>query len=69
MTNCHSQPKWCASLTARERETHTQHIYPWSNLELMLETCPFELLGAYSGFTFNKGSARSDRVHFVLRRP
>ena len=35
----------------------------------MLETWPFELLGAYSGFTFNKGSARSDRVHFVLRRP
>ena len=50
-------------------ETHTQHIYPWSDLQLMLETCPFELLGAYSGFTFNKGSARSDRVHFVLRRP
>ena len=58
-----------ATVTGVFEETHTQHIYPWSNLELMLETCPFELLGAYSGFTFNKGSARSDRVHFVLRRP
>ena len=50
-------------------ETHTQHIYSWSDLQLILEACPFELLGAFSGFTFNKGSARSDRVHFVLRRP
>ena len=50
-------------------ETHTQHIYSWSDLQLIVDACPFELLGAYSGFTFNKGSARSDRVHFVLRRP
>ena len=50
-------------------ETHTQHIYSRSDLQLILQACPFELLGAFSGFTFNRGSARSDRVHFVMRRP
>jgi len=48
-------------------ETHTQHIYPWKELIAHIDDSPFELLGAFDGFTFNKGSARSDRIHFVLR--
>ncbi len=51
------------------RETHSQRIYPHSDLLARIEASPFELLGAYDGFTFNRGSDESDRVHFVLRSP
>ena len=49
-------------------ETHTQHIYRWKDLIAHIEASPFELLDVFDGFTFNKGSARSHRIHFVLRR-
>ena len=48
-------------------ETHTQHIYPWEELLAHIKNSPFELLGAFDGFTFNKGSSRSDRIHFILQ--
>ena len=51
------------------RETHSQRIYPHSDLLTCIEASPFELLGTYDGFTFNRGSDDSDRVHFVLRSP
>lgn len=50
-------------------EIHTQRIYPWKELIELIEASPFELLEAFDGFTFKKGSARSDRIHFVLRHP
>lgn len=51
------------------RETHSQRIYPHRDLLAHIEASPFELLGAYDGFTFDRGSDDSDRVHFVLRSP
>ena len=51
------------------RETHSQRIYSHRDLLAHIEASPFELLGAYDGFTFDPGSDESDRVHFVLRRP
>ena len=51
------------------KETHTQRIYAWDDLVSFVEASKFDLLDAFSGFTFKKGSARSDRIHFVLRRP
>ena len=51
------------------RETHSQRIYPHCDLLARIEASPFELLGTYDGFTFNRGSDESDRVHFVLRSP
>ena len=50
-------------------ETHTQHIYPWEELLDHIRDSPFDLLGAFDGFTFNKGSSRSNRIHFVLQAP
>ena len=51
------------------RETHSQRIYTHADMLGCIESSPFELLGAYDGFTFDQGSEHSDRVHFVLRSP
>ena len=50
-------------------EIHTQRIYPLEEIVAQIEASPFDLLGGFSGFTLKRGSERSDRVHFVLRRP
>ena len=50
-------------------ETHSQRIYQHDEMVDHVEASPFELLGAYDGFTFRRGSELSDRVHFVLQRP
>jgi ubiquinone/menaquinone biosynthesis C-methylase UbiE len=49
-------------------EHHVQHIYPVADLLDLLESTPFDLLGAFDGFTFKRGTERSDRIHFALRR-
>ena len=53
----------------RFAETHVQRIYTLDELQERIQTSAFELLGAFDGFTFDDGSERSDRVHYVLRRP
>lgn len=50
-------------------ETHVQRIYALDELHQRIAASSFELLGAFDGFTFDDGSERSDRVHYVLRRP
>lgn len=50
-------------------ELHTQRIYSVAEVLDRIEASPFELLGAFDGFTFARGSEESERVHFVLRRP
>ena len=50
-------------------EVHTQRIYPLKQIIAQIEDSPFDLRGTFSGFTFNSGSERSDRIHFVLHRP
>ena len=50
-------------------EIHTQRIYPLKQIIAQIEDSPFDLRGAFSGFTFKSGSERSDRIHFVLHRP
>ncbi|MDP6776413.1 MAG: class I SAM-dependent methyltransferase [Candidatus Latescibacteria bacterium] len=49
-------------------EVHKQRIYPLSEIEIALASCPFTVEGRYDGFGFNAPGERSDRVHFVLRR-
>ena len=49
-------------------EHHVQHIYPVADLLDLLESSPFDLLGAFDGFTFKRGTEHSDRIHFALRR-
>ena len=55
--------------TEVSEELHQQYIYPWRDLVAHIKASPFELLDAFDGFTFEKGSARSERIHFVLRCP
>ncbi|MEW6749949.1 MAG: class I SAM-dependent methyltransferase [Candidatus Latescibacterota bacterium] len=50
-------------------EHHVQRIHAVADLLEVTASGPFELLGAFDGFTFRRGSEQSDRVHFVLRRP
>ena len=50
------------------RESHAQRIYPLEEIEAQIRSSTFDLIDVYSGFTFNKGSEQSDRVHFALRR-
>ena len=49
-------------------ELHVQRIYPVEEIVELVEAGPFEPLGFFDGLTFDKGSERSDRIHFVLRR-
>ena len=50
-------------------EHHVQRIYPLADILAALEESFLELLGAFDGFTFKRGTERSDRIHFALRRP
>ena len=49
-------------------ECHVQRIYPVDEVVARIEASPFELCGAFDGFTFARGSERSERIHFVLQR-
>jgi SAM-dependent methyltransferase len=53
----------------RRQEKHVQRIYRHDDLVACVEASPFELVEALDGFTLRPGSERSDRVHFILRRP
>jgi len=48
-------------------EKHTQRIYPLQQIFDTIGSSPFELLGAYGGFTFRNAAPKSERIHFVLR--
>jgi SAM-dependent methyltransferase len=50
-------------------ETHVQHIYSVTTIANCIDSSRFELLDALDGFTLNKGTENSDRIHFVLRAP
>ncbi|NKB69490.1 MAG: methyltransferase domain-containing protein [Candidatus Latescibacteria bacterium] len=50
-------------------ELHTQRIYTTDELLAFIATSPFELLGLFDGFSFDKGSEYSERIHYALRRP
>lgn len=53
----------------RVQEVHVQRIYRLSELTAAVAASPFQLLGAFDGFSQRPGSERSDRIHFALRRP
>jgi hypothetical protein len=48
-------------------EKHTQRVYSLQEMVEMIAASPFELLGAFSGFTFGEATQQSERIHFVLR--
>jgi len=49
-------------------EFHQQRIYSLVELIDEINSSPLNLIELYDGFTFQKGTEDSDRVHFVLRK-
>ena len=50
-------------------ESHVQRIYAVAEVTARIEASDFDLLDALDGFTFNRGTEDSDRIHFVLQAP
>ena len=48
-------------------EKHAQRVYALGEMLDAIHASPFELLGAFSGFTFSEATETSERIHFVLR--
>lgn len=49
-------------------ERHQQLILLQKEVLDLIATTDFQLLGAYDGFTFTRGTERSLRIHFVLKK-
>jgi len=52
----------------RRTETHYQRMYTTRELTRWTRTAGFRLLGAYDGFTMNRPTSKSDRIHFVAQK-
>lgn len=52
---------------SRFREHHRQRIFRVKEVEGCIMSAGLDLLGCYRGFSFERGSERADRVHFVAR--
>ncbi len=50
-------------------ESHVQRIYRLTDIEQRIKASPFELVDLLAEFTFNPGSEKADRVHYILRAP
>ena len=50
-------------------ESHVQRIYQLTDIEQRIKASPFELVDLLAEFTFNPGSEKADRVHYILRAP
>ena len=50
-------------------ESHVQRIYQLTDIEQRIKTSPFELVDLLAEFTFEPGSEKANRVHYILRAP
>jgi SAM-dependent methyltransferase len=55
-------------LFTRRTETHYQRMYTTRDLTRWVKEAGFKLLGVYDGFTTNRPTSKSDRIHFVARK-
>lgn len=53
----------------RVYERHVQRIYRLQQIESSLKKFPWEILGIFDNFSRRPGTEKSDRVHFVIRKP
>lgn len=49
-------------------ELHKQKIFSIKEVSNLISMSRFNILGAYHGFTFKRGTERSLRIHFVLKK-
>jgi len=52
----------------RYREYHRQHMYPLKDVERVIKESGFLVSARLDGFTMNRATEGSDRVHFVVRK-
>jgi SAM-dependent methyltransferase len=57
-----------AGLYKRSMEHHEQKVFPVSVVKGFVPSGLFEILGIWDNFSFKKHTARSERVHFLLRK-
>lgn len=50
------------------RECHRQRIFRIKEIEGLIDSSVFELIGLFDGFSRRPGGEKSNRVHFVLKR-
>ncbi len=50
-------------------ESHVQRIYQLTDIEQRIKASPFELVDLLAEFTFEPGSEKANRVHYILRAP
>jgi SAM-dependent methyltransferase len=53
----------------RRCETHYQRMYTTRELSRWVKQAGLQLLGSYDGFTRRPPGSKSDRIHFVARKP
>lgn len=56
-------------LYRKHEEDHVQKIYATADLRRWSKEAGFDVLGVFSEFTRDAPHSRSERIHFVLRRP
>lgn len=49
-------------------EVHRQRIYPTEEILALIEQSPWNLLYAFSNFSFEPANKKSNRIHFVLQK-
>jgi len=50
-------------------ETHVQRAYERQEIAKLIDAQPFQVIGAYDGFTTNPATDASERIHWVLQKP
>lgn len=63
-----SQSRDNPSCFVKTRENHVQRVFAPKAIASWVPRERFSVLGIWDGFSFNKHSRRSERVHFLLRR-
>ena len=50
-------------------EHHTQRAYSYEEIQNLLKATPLETVVAFDGFTSKPANERSERIHWVVRKP
>ena len=50
-------------------EKHTQRAYSRREIETIIHSSGFELLVAFDGFTTKRATNRSERIHWIVKKP
>lgn len=57
-----------SDLFQKFNELHIQKVFPAKSIEEQIPASKFKILGIWDDFSFRKFSAKSERVHFLLKK-